>query len=150
MIWIFGLHIATGALSSRIDRPLEGETDTDGFVCAGPAEDIPNLRGKIVTLSGERVAIFRYDGKISAISNVCQHQNGPLGEGWIIDGLATCPWHGFQYDPANGSSPPPFTEKVPTFNIKVVDGQVFVHPKPNPAGTHVEPALYEAEGNHHE
>jgi nitrite reductase/ring-hydroxylating ferredoxin subunit len=42
--------------------------------------DIPEDRARIVCLSGERVAIFKYDGKISAVSNVCQHQNGPLVE----------------------------------------------------------------------
>ena len=26
------------------------------------------------------MAIFRHDDRISAVSNVCQHQNGPLGE----------------------------------------------------------------------
>jgi len=52
----------------------------------------------------------------------------------------TCPWHGYQYRPADGSSPEPFTEKIPTFNIRVAGGKVFIHPKPNPAGTRVEPA----------
>mgnify|MGYP003753304843 CR=1 FL=1 len=46
--------------------------------------------------------------------NVCKHQMGPLGEGKIIDGCITCPWHGYQYLPANGQSPPPFTEMVKT------------------------------------
>jgi nitrite reductase/ring-hydroxylating ferredoxin subunit len=98
-----------------------------------------------VSLSGERVAIFRYDGKISAVSNVCQHQNGPLGEGRIIDGCITCPWHGYQYRPQDGASPPPFTEKVPTFRTKVVEGRVWVHPQANPPGTHVEPARVSTE-----
>jgi nitrite reductase/ring-hydroxylating ferredoxin subunit len=89
------------------------------------------------------VAVFRYDGRISAVSNVCQHQNGPLGEGRILDGCITCPWHGFQYDPADGASPPPFTEKVPTFRVRVVDGRVEVHPRPLPAGTRVPPVLLE-------
>ena len=102
--------------------------------------EIPEKRACIRTISGERVAIFKYDGKISAISNVCQHQNGPLGEGEIIDGCITCPWHGFQYEPETGASPPPFTEKVPTFNVKIIDGKVFVDKKPNKAGTRVEPA----------
>ena len=101
-------------------------------------------RARIVCLSGERVAIFKYDGKISAVSNVCQHQNGPLGEGRIIDGCITCPWHGYQYQPDTGASPPPFVEKVPTFNVRVKSGRVFVHPKPNPAGTKVEPARIES------
>ena len=65
----------------------------------------------IVCLAGERVAIFKYDGKISAVSNVCQHQNGPLGEGKILDGCITCPWHGYQYLPETGASPPPFVRK---------------------------------------
>src|SRR5439155_26208897 len=93
-----------------------------------------------VSLSGERVAIFRYGGKVSAVSNVCQHQNGPLGEGRIIDGCITCPCHGYQYQPQNGCAPPPFKEKIPTFRVKLVGGSVSVHPQPNSAGTFVEPA----------
>ncbi|PYJ02404.1 MAG: hypothetical protein DME25_16050, partial [Verrucomicrobia bacterium] len=92
-------------------------------------------------LSGERVAIFKYDGKISAVSNVCQHQNGPLGEGKIVFGCITCPWHGYQYQPDTGASPPPFVEKVPTFNVRVQNGRVLLHTKPNPPGTRAEPAF---------
>ena len=75
------------------------------------------------------------------MSNVCQHQNGPLGEGKIIDGCVTCPWHGHQYLPDSGASPPPFTEKVPTYRACVVGSQVFVHPSPLPPGTRVEPSV---------
>ena len=106
-----------------------------GFVEVCRVDEIAEKRAHIACLSGERVAVFRYDGKISAVSNVCRHQNGPLGEGRIIDGCITCPWHGFQYEPANGSSPPPFTEKVPTFRVRVEGDRVLVHPRPNPAGT---------------
>ena len=83
---------------------------------------------------------MEYDGKISAVSNLCQHQNRPLSEGKILDGCITCPWHGYQYLPEKGVSPPPFVETVPTFNVRVKSGRVFVHPKPNPAGTKAEPA----------
>jgi nitrite reductase/ring-hydroxylating ferredoxin subunit len=98
----------------------------------------------VVSLTGERVAVFRYDGRISAISNVCQHQNGPLGEGKILDGCVTCPWHGYQYRPADGASPPPFQERVPTFRVRVEDGRIFVDPRPLPPGTFVEPAVFDA------
>jgi nitrite reductase/ring-hydroxylating ferredoxin subunit len=91
----------------------------------------------VVSAGAERVAIFRYDGRVSALSNVCRHQNGPLGEGKIIDGCVTCPWHGYQYDPANGCSPPPFTDKVPTYRTEIVHGIVYLDPKPLPAGTAV-------------
>ena len=78
-------------------------------------------------------------GKLSAIANTCAHQNGPLGEGRILDCLVTCPWHGFQYDVSTGRSPAPFTEKVPTYTLRMDEDLVLVDPNPNPPGTFVEP-----------
>ena len=139
LVTVFGLHITAARKETAADREAKASSD-DGFVDACAIADIPENRARILCLSGERVAIFKYDGKISAISNVCQHQNGPLGEGKILNGCITCPWHGYQYQPDTGASPPPFVEKVPTFNVRVKDGRVSVHPKPNPAGTKAEPA----------
>jgi nitrite reductase/ring-hydroxylating ferredoxin subunit/DMSO/TMAO reductase YedYZ heme-binding membrane subunit len=136
---VLTLHLAAAFKTARIDRERYAGSQ-DGFVEVCRADRIPEKRATIISLSGERVAIFRHDGKISAVSSVCQHQNGPLGEGRIIDGCITCPWHGYQYRPEDGAAPPPFKEKIPTFRVRVVDGTVFVHPKPNPAGTYVEPA----------
>lgn len=138
MILVIGLHLISAFKETNSDKEIPSDNE---FVEACSVEEIPERRACIRTISGERVAIFKYDGKVSAVSNVCQHQNGPLGEGLIgDDGCITCPWHGFQYQPETGASPPPFTEKVPTFNVKIEDGKVFVHRKPNQAGTRVEPA----------
>ena len=115
----------------------------DGFMDACAVAEIPENRARVICLSGERVAIFKYDGRISAVSNVCQHQNGPLGEGKILDGCITCPWHGYQYMPDTGAAPAPFVEKVPTFNVLVKNGRVLVQPKPNPPGMKTKPALIE-------
>lgn len=146
-IWVFGLQIVAGWRERDLDRETFcARSGADAFVDVCGVDEIPEKRARIACLSGERVAVFRYDGKISAVSNVCQHQNGPLGEGRIIDGCITCPWHGFQYEPGNGSSPPPFTEKVPTFRVRVEDGRVLVDPRPNLPGTPVEPATIERTG----
>jgi nitrite reductase/ring-hydroxylating ferredoxin subunit/DMSO/TMAO reductase YedYZ heme-binding membrane subunit len=139
---VVGLHLVAARKEIALDSEKSPIT-TEGFVDACAVADIPENRARIVCISGERVAIFKYDGKISAVSNVCQHQNGPLGEGKILDGCITCPWHGYQYVPETGASPPPFVEKVPTFNVRVKNGRVLVHPKPNLAGTKAEPALIE-------
>lgn len=139
MVVVLGLHLITGWRERNLDQP-KGLSQRDDFVDVCGVDEIENNCAKIVTLAGERVAVFKYDGKVSALSNVCQHQNGPLGEGRIIDGCVTCPWHGFQYLPDSGASPPPFAERVPTFNVKVVNGRVMVDPKPNAPGTRVEPA----------
>jgi methionine sulfoxide reductase heme-binding subunit len=136
---VIGIHLAAAFRERRVDRAKLKVTGDD-FIEVCKVDRISEKCATVVSLSGERVAVFRYDGKVSAISNVCQHQNGPLGEGRIVDGCITCPWHGYQYQPASGAAPAPFKEKVPTFRVKVVDGAVFVHPRPNAPGTYVEPA----------
>lgn len=141
LVWIVGLHLTVALREARLDATdLVAQVDAENFVEACSASEIPENRAKIVTIGGERVAIFKYDGKISAVSNVCQHQNGPLGEGKIIDGCITCPWHGYQYLPDSGASPPPFSEKIPTFNVLLRGDRVWVNATPNPAGTPVQPA----------
>lgn len=133
---VVGLHLAAARREAAADRSEPLASD-GGYVDACSIEEIPENRARILCLSGERVAIFKYDGRVSAVSNLCQHQNGPLGEGRIIDGCITCPWHGYQYLPETGGSPAPFAEEVPTFNVRLKRGRVFVHPRPNPPGTRV-------------
>ena len=137
---VFTLHMLAAGREASRDRENR-KAKSDGFVDVCRVDEIGEKRAFVTCLSGERVAVFRYGGRISAISNVCQHQNGPLGEGRIVNGCVVCPWHGYEYAPDSGASPPPFTEKVPTFFVRVVAGRVLVHPQPQKPGTRVEPAL---------
>jgi nitrite reductase/ring-hydroxylating ferredoxin subunit len=137
---VFTVHVLAARQEARRDRENR-QIRADGFVEVCGVSEIPEKRAVVACVSGERVAVFRYDGRISAISNVCQHQNGPLGEGRIVNGCVVCPWHGYEYLPDSGASPPPFTEKVPTFDVRIVAGRVLVHPQPHPPGTRVEPAV---------
>lgn len=141
---VLSLHVAAAWRERWVDRERRAAVQ-DGFVEVCTVEKIPENRAVVISLSGERVAVFRYGGKVSALSNVCKHQNGPLGEGRIIDGCVTCPWHGYQYLPDTGASPPPFTEKVPTYLTRVVNGKVLVHPCPQAPGTRIAPARIQRE-----
>ena len=137
---VFLLHLAVGARERRRDRAADSTRDgrlahaDDGFVRAVAAADIPEGRARVVPLAKERVAVFRNGGVVSCVSNVCRHQMGPIGEGRIVDGCITCPWHGFQYDPVTGCAPPPFTDRLPTYDVELRDGFVWVNPVPNPLG----------------
>jgi methionine sulfoxide reductase heme-binding subunit len=139
MAVVLGLHVAAAVREARRDVDLS-RAAAAGFVDVCAVNDIIENRARTVCLSGERVAIFRYDGKVSAVSNVCKHQNGPLGEGKIVGGCIVCPWHGYEYEPASGRAPAPFTERLPTFSVRVIRGRVLVNPVPLQAGTRVEPA----------
>ncbi|MCA8900336.1 MAG: ferric reductase-like transmembrane domain-containing protein [Hyphomonas sp.] len=117
---------------------------TDGWLEVGSAADIPDSRAIILEPEGaERIAVFRNGNKVHAVSNVCRHQGGPLGEGRIIDGCITCPWHGFQYRPEDGRSPEPFTERISTYETQIRDGIIYVNPRPLAPGTPVTPSLIE-------
>jgi len=144
-ITLIVLHLKAAGQERDRDEPATGSPTDDGYISVAKVADLPLNEAISACLGGERVAVLRYleddVEKVSALSGVCQHQNGPLTEGKFVYGCLTCPWHGYQYKPHSGASPAPFTEKVPTFNVRVSDGEVFVHPTPNPAGTHVDPVV---------
>jgi nitrite reductase/ring-hydroxylating ferredoxin subunit/DMSO/TMAO reductase YedYZ heme-binding membrane subunit len=133
-IGVAALHVA----ASR--RIVAAVPLVDGWLDAGPVAAITEDHGIVVTPpDAEPIAVFRHAGRLSAVTNLCAHQNGPLGEGRVIDGCITCPWHGYQYRLEDGRAPPPFTEKLATFRLRIVDGHVWVDPAANPPGTPVEP-----------
>ncbi|MDH3255371.1 MAG: ferric reductase-like transmembrane domain-containing protein, partial [Acidobacteriota bacterium] len=70
LAWVFGVHLLAAWREQSGDRELDGTRAADGFVEVCLVADIPEKRARVVCLSGERVAVFRYDGKVSAVSNV--------------------------------------------------------------------------------
>jgi nitrite reductase/ring-hydroxylating ferredoxin subunit/DMSO/TMAO reductase YedYZ heme-binding membrane subunit len=128
------LHILSGRRECATDEGVA--TGDDGWLRVGPPLCIPDKGARIVAgRGGERIAVFRDGDRVAAITNLCAHQGGPVGEGCIIDGLVTCPWHGFQYRFDNGCAPPPFTEKLATYRVRINRGAVEVDPRPLPPGT---------------
>jgi nitrite reductase/ring-hydroxylating ferredoxin subunit/DMSO/TMAO reductase YedYZ heme-binding membrane subunit len=130
----FGIVAALHLLAAGRERssPLAA----DGWIAVGAPEAIPDKGARIVAApGGERIAVFRDGAEIGALTNLCAHQNGPIGEGRIIDGCITCPWHGYQYRLADGCAPPPFTERLATYRVRIRNGIVEVNPQALPPGT---------------
>ncbi len=134
VIGLVTLHLAAARLRGTAAALV------DDWLDAGPVDAIAEDHGIVVTpAAGEPIAVFRHAGRLSAVTNLCAHQNGPLGEGRVIDGCITCPWHGYQYRLEDGRAPPPFTEMLATFRLRIIDGRVWVDPVANPPGTFVAP-----------
>jgi nitrite reductase/ring-hydroxylating ferredoxin subunit len=143
---VFVIMLATGAVTLIILHIVAGRKEVkkdnmpytvkkEGFVQVCHVDDIKEDCAKMFCIEAERIAVFKTQGRLFAVSNVCKHQNGPLGEGMVLDGCITCPWHGYQYLPHNGQSPPPFKEKISTYDVKIEDGNVWVNPAPYAEGT---------------
>lgn len=132
---VFLLHVITFFLGGRKGVNSTGHIGVDGFVLACPVDNVHATRGTIVQVGRKKVALFLHENRVFALGNVCRHQGGPIGEGRIVDGCVTCPWHGWQYAPETGTSPPPFNEHLPTYPVELRDGMVWVNPDSGTLGT---------------
>jgi nitrite reductase (NADH) small subunit len=66
-------------------------TDT---INLGPADRIPPGEGRVFTVEGLRIAIFRTrDGAVFATQADCPHRQGPLADGLLGGGVLVCPLH---------------------------------------------------------
>jgi nitrite reductase (NADH) small subunit len=92
---------------------------------------IPEDQGAVAYVGDAAIALFRAGEQVYAYPNVCPHKGGPVGEGLVVDGIVTCPWHGSQFDimtgacvsgPADGS-----LEPIPV-DFEGDDVLVDVHP----------------------
>ncbi len=130
-VLVSGLHIAAGWAGRNASAAVADEwIDVDGET------SIADGRAKRITFpDGTRVAVFRVGPSFHAICDACAHQGGPLSEGRVVDGCVTCPWHGYQYRAQDGCAPAPFTEKLPTYELRIHGGRVQVRSTPQAAGT---------------
>ncbi len=71
-------------------------------------------------------ALCNVGGEVRALSGVCPHQGGPLGQGTLDGSLVTCPFHAWQFDSATGACDFNDAIRVPTYPVRVEGGDVLV------------------------
>ncbi|MBA3389649.1 MAG: non-heme iron oxygenase ferredoxin subunit [Actinomycetota bacterium] len=73
------------------------------------------------------VALCNVDGEFFAFEDVCTHQFAFLSEGELEGEQIRCPLHGAKFDVKSGAAEGlPAVKPVPTHEVKVEDGQVYV------------------------
>lgn len=83
--------------------------------------------GKVVEVSGQRIALFNIGGTFYAIGDTCTHRGGPLSEGTLEGTTITCPWHGAEFDVTTGKNlAPPAPKEVPSYEVRVEGQEVQV------------------------
>lgn len=73
------------------------------FITVDSVADFTPGQGKMVTVDGRHVALFRLGDDFFALDNLCLHRGGPLCEGPIAHNVVTCPWHGWSYEIKTGT-----------------------------------------------
>lgn len=107
-------------------------------------DDLSAEDSRVITeVDGLEIAVFRVGEEYHAVANFCVHQGGPLCEGelegwtqvdkesweWTFDETEKyilCPWHGWVFDITTGENVDTEKYSVPTYDVEVQDGEVFV------------------------
>ncbi len=96
------------------------------FVNVGRLSDLPDKRGKFVRIDDEEIALFKIDGKVYAICNVCPHQHiSALHQGELKGLHVTCPMHGWTYALDTGRAVGG-SGNVSTYPVKIVGENILV------------------------
>ncbi len=99
----------------------------DRFVKIARIEDLPPGQRLWHEFEEETVVVFNVDGDYFCIADRCTHDDGPLENGTLCGFEVECPRHGALFDIRTGKVVRlPATSPVPTFKVKVKDGDIYV------------------------
>jgi nitrite reductase/ring-hydroxylating ferredoxin subunit len=96
------------------------------FLPAIAVDQLPPGRAVEVVVNGQAIAVFNVNGTFHALSGRCPHRGGPLGEGFLDGSQVSCPWHNYTFDVTTGQNVVSPDLKVPCYEVKVENGQVYV------------------------
>ncbi len=97
------------------------------WVKVARADEVQEGRAKVVEAKGKRLALARVGGQVYAVQDLCTHDNGPLGEGVVIEETIECPRHGARFDVKTGRPVTlPAVVPVQTFPVKTSGDDVLV------------------------
>jgi NAD(P)H-dependent nitrite reductase small subunit len=100
--------------------------ESDGFVEVCSINELKEKQGKRFLLNDVEVAVFKVEGNIYAVSNICPHQHTALiFEGIIEEGCVICPVHGWTFHLQTGRKQSG-SKGLETYPVIVKDGKLFV------------------------
>jgi nitrite reductase/ring-hydroxylating ferredoxin subunit len=106
-------------------RQIDRIRTLTGFVRIGHVAEL-DAAGQFSRWVGNHdILVFRRDGAIRALSNICPHFGGPVGFYEMRSGRFTCLWHNLQYDADTGQCVSFPKLKLREYKIKVEDGDIY-------------------------
>jgi nitrite reductase/ring-hydroxylating ferredoxin subunit len=99
------------------------------FVKVGSLSALPPGSVTEVILGEDTFAICNRNGELHALSGICPHAGGPIGQGALNDNLVTCPWHEWSYDVSSGENDYDPVVKLDVFPVKVEGDDILIDPQ---------------------
>lgn len=100
---------------------------TENWIAVGSADELARRELQQIVAGETPIALCHRHGTFTALSGVCNHVGGPLGEGRLVGDYVTCPWHFWKFHWQTGQTRPEVGDgSVPTYPVKVEAGTVWV------------------------
>jgi nitrite reductase/ring-hydroxylating ferredoxin subunit len=80
-------------------------------------QEIAEGAAKLLRAGGEEMAVFKLNGRLYGIQNICPHEGGQLCNGWLEGGEVVCPLHGYKFDLRTGACSTDPKLKVKVFKL---------------------------------
>ena len=89
--------------------------------------DLPDDSPVAVEAEGRQVLLYRHDGALYAIDNICSHAGGLLNRGPVANLIVTCPLHGSRFSLADGCVlRGPASQPQPVLRTRIRNGWIEV------------------------
>jgi nitrite reductase/ring-hydroxylating ferredoxin subunit len=82
--------------------------------------EVPSDSGKYVEIDGFKLAVFVQDGKPYVMDDMCPHAGGNMSGGYVDEGCAVCPWHGWSFHLETGGLRNAPRVTIPTYPVRVL------------------------------
>ncbi len=131
--------------TQKTEAPKGQESMGYIFVPVGSVDEFPEGEVHQVKARGKELAVGRVaGGQLFAVAGRCTHFRARLGEGTLNGTVLECPWHGSQFDVADGCVakwvqgpgmlklindaviPAAMKRSIATYDIKEENGEVLV------------------------
>ena len=97
----------------------------------GPVDELKRRTLAQIKVGRTPIALTYRDGQFSAVSGVCNHVGGPLGDGRLDGDYIVCPWHNYKFHFRTGEGEPGYEEdRVPSYALKIEGDHLFVNLTP--------------------
>jgi nitrite reductase/ring-hydroxylating ferredoxin subunit len=96
------------------------------YVAVARASEVPPGKSIGVRVDGRPIAVFNVGGEFRAVDGACPHRGAALWQGFVDDGIVTCPLHGYRFELATGDSVMPPGFEVGCYGVRVRDEVVEV------------------------